>query len=90
MGYTVQGKCTSAVTPAVQCMPGRVHCVQVQDFLRLWAGGQREEKRSAFIIHRFKFNVFFFPFQKKKKKKEHYVLINPRGRQLTLVEQGLT
>lgn len=33
---------------------------------------------------------FFFPFQKKKKKKEHYVLINPRGRQLTLVEQGLT
>lgn len=67
MGYTVQGKCTSAVTPAVQCRPGRVHCVQVQDSLHLWAGGQREKKKSPFIIRGFKFNGFFFEKNKEKR-----------------------
>ena len=55
MGYTVRGKCKSAVILAIQCRPGRVHFVQVQDSLHLRAGGQREKKKNQFNL-RFKSN----------------------------------
>lgn len=53
-GYTVRGKCKNAVILAVQCRPDRVRFVQVLDSLHLWAGGQREKKKSQFIFLGFK------------------------------------